>query len=97
MKNELIKLLGLDLPANATDADSDKAILAAVKTLCANAAAAAAALAEESVLTKMIADSHGALSRDAARQVLQNREAYKKSQAEASEKAKAKPAPKPKK
>ncbi len=63
MKEELIKLLGLK--AEATDAD----VIAGVKALQREAALDAS----EAEIRKLMAESGGALSRDAAKQVLADR------------------------
>ena len=77
MKEELIKLLGL--PAEATDAD----VIAAVKGLQRDAAKDP----EEAAIRKLIAESHGALSRDAAKQVLADRATHAKNLEKAEKKA----------
>jgi hypothetical protein len=86
MNEKLIELLGLKLPADAKPADTQAAILAAVKTLADNAAAAQATLDEEAKIRELITQSHGALTPDSARDVLKRRAEY----------AKAKPQPKKK-
>lgn len=72
MKEELIKLLGLK-----TDA-TDDAVIAAVQGLQRDATVNANAKGSEKEIRKLIAESHGALSWDAAKQVLADRALHDK-------------------
>jgi hypothetical protein len=74
MKETLITLLGLTPVAGATDV-SDEQIIGAVTALKSQADAANAAAEIEKAISDLMAQSCGALSRAAAKQVLETRPA----------------------
>jgi hypothetical protein len=75
MKEKLIALLNLAPIAPATEV-ADEQVINAVTELQRIAAAASAAQKSEKEITDLISQSHGALNRDTAKEVLATRVAH---------------------